>query len=99
WPFRSFGLGGRAGHRPDRGDVCPGRRGGAAIVKVLMTVDAVGGVWTYAVTLCRALVPHGVEVVFACMGPPPAPQQGAAVLDLPNVRIYVSDCRLEWMPC
>lgn len=68
-------------------------------MKVLMTVDAVGGVWTYAVTLCRALVPHGVEVVLACMGPPPAPQQGAAVLDLPNVRIYVSDCRLEWMPC
>ncbi|MDP9034476.1 MAG: glycosyltransferase family 1 protein, partial [Myxococcota bacterium] len=36
--------------------------------KVLMTADAVGGVWTYAVELAGELGRAGVETVLATMG-------------------------------
>ena len=52
-------------------------------MRVLMTADTVGGVWTYALDLARALAPHGVSVALATMGrlptrrsarrPPPFP--------------------------
>lgn len=63
---------------------------------VLMTADAVGGVWAYAVDLGAALVHRGVRVTVALMGPPPtkaqrldAERHGLALLERP--------CRLEWM--
>jgi hypothetical protein len=40
-------------------------------VRVLMTADAVGGVWTYAADLAVGLREAGVEVVLAVLGPPP----------------------------
>ncbi len=46
-----------------------------------MTADAVGGVWTYALDLARALVPHGVETTLLVNGPPPeAPPADVAVV-------------------
>src|SRR5919206_320241 len=44
-------------------------RGGA--MRVLMTTDAVGGVWIYTADLAAALDRHGVDVVVAGMGPRP----------------------------
>lgn len=38
--------------------------------RILMTLDAVGGVFVYATGLARALAPFGVETVFALCGPP-----------------------------
>ncbi|WP_274425847.1 glycosyltransferase family 4 protein [Chelativorans sp. YIM 93263] len=43
--------------------------------RVLMTVDAVGGVWRYAMELARGLVAHNVELVFAGLGPEPSADQ------------------------
>ncbi|WP_206611528.1 glycosyltransferase family 4 protein [Falsirhodobacter deserti] len=43
--------------------------------RILMTLDAAGGVWRYAMDLARAL--HGVEVVFLGFGPPPSPDRRA----------------------
>jgi glycosyltransferase involved in cell wall biosynthesis len=60
-------------------------------------VDAVGGVWEYAVQLARALEPRGVAFAFACMGPAPRPAQRTAVGELANVALYESAYRLEWM--
>jgi glycosyltransferase involved in cell wall biosynthesis len=40
-----------------------------------MTIDAVGGVWRYAMDLARALKEATVETVFAGLGPPPSTQQ------------------------
>lgn len=66
------------------------------IKRVLMTADAVGGVWTYCLELARGLEPYGVEVVLATMGPRPTPGQRR---ELPaNVMLVESDHRLEWMP-
>ena len=47
-------------------------------MKILMTADAVGGVWTYALDLAVGLAPRGVEVVLAVLGPAPSPRQRAA---------------------
>ncbi len=61
---------------------------------VLTTVDAVGGVWTYALELARAL--PDVEFSFAQMGPRPNETQRAEVESLCNVRLFESDFLLEW---
>jgi glycosyltransferase involved in cell wall biosynthesis len=40
--------------------------------RVLMTCDAAGGVWTYALDLARSLHRHGIETVLAGFGAPPS---------------------------
>src|SRR5205085_8494205 len=62
---------------------------------VLMTVDAVGGVWSYALTLCAAL--PGVRFVLALMGPAASVAQRAAAARLGNVVLEEAPYRLEWM--
>ncbi|MGN6778820.1 MAG: glycosyltransferase family 1 protein, partial [Rhizobium sp.] len=42
---------------------------------VLMTVDAVGGVWRYAMDLAKGLQRFGVNTVFAGLGPSPSSEQ------------------------
>jgi len=61
---------------------------------VLSTVDAVGGVWTYALELARAL--PNVSFSLAQMGPRPSDIQRREVARLPNVRLWESDFALEW---
>ncbi len=65
--------------------------------RILMTADAVGGVWTYALDLARSLGAHGVEVVLAVMGPPPSPAQRDAAARLENVSLHHAPFALEWM--
>jgi glycogen(starch) synthase len=65
--------------------------------RILMTTDAVGGVWNYALELCRGLGRSGVEVTLASMGPRPSADQRAAVAALRNVTLHESEYRLEWM--
>jgi glycogen(starch) synthase len=62
-----------------------------------MTADAVGGVWDYALELCRGLGQGGTEVVLAVMGPPPDEAQRAAVARLPGVELVAQPFKLEWM--
>lgn len=69
----------------------------AARMKLLMTADAVGGVWSYALELARALAPGGVEVVLATMGPLPSGAQREETARHRNVRLETSEYRLEWM--
>jgi glycogen(starch) synthase len=65
--------------------------------RVLMTTDTVGGVWTYALELCRALERHGVEIALATMGGALDASQAAEAASLPGLQVYESACRLEWM--
>jgi glycosyltransferase involved in cell wall biosynthesis len=62
-------------------------------MKVLMTVDAVGGIWRYAMDLGTALAPRGVEVVFAGLGPRPSAAQVAAA---PGEVVWGA-APLDWM--
>jgi glycosyltransferase involved in cell wall biosynthesis len=68
----------------------------AEIAHVLMTADAVGGVWTYALDLARVLAAHGTQVTIATMGPLPTGDQLAAVRGVPGIEVVTSTFQLEW---
>ena len=61
-----------------------------------MTADTVGGVWTYALELVRAL--PELEFHLATMGKLLSPAQHDEAAPLPNLSVYQSACCLEWMP-
>lgn len=65
--------------------------------RILMTADTVGGVWTYAVDLARALDARGIEVAIASMGALPSPHQRQELCDLSRVKLFPSAWKLEWM--
>lgn len=69
----------------------------SAPATILMTADTVGGVWTYALDLVRALAPAGTHVALATLGAPLQPHQWQAARALPNLTIYESAYKLEWM--
>lgn len=62
-----------------------------------MTADTLGGVWTYALELARALEPYGVEFTIATMGAWLTREQIAETRLVSNVEICESDFKLEWM--
>ena len=65
---------------------------------MLMTADTVGGVWQYALQLCRQLVAdHGLQVVLATMGSPLRADQRREAAALGGVALHESSFRLEWM--
>jgi glycogen synthase len=66
-------------------------------MRLLLTTDTVGGVWTYALELARGLAPHDVDVLLATMGAPLSGAQRAEAAALPNVRVAESTYKLEWM--
>jgi glycogen synthase len=61
-------------------------------MRVLLTADTLGGVWTYAAELATALAARNVEVVVAAMGRRPDDDQLAAMSD---VTVVARECRLE----
>jgi glycogen synthase len=63
-----------------------------------MTADTVGGVWTYALELTRALEPYGIEVLLALMGPPLSAAQRHQARRISNLNLFKSNYKLEWMP-
>ncbi len=107
---RRLGAGARLVSRPLRsvqrhsgGAAAAPRRTGAGVMgdgkcpplTVLMTADAVGGVWHYALDLCAAL--PAIRFVLAVMGPMPSAAQREAAGRLDNVILEEYGHRLEWM--
>jgi glycogen(starch) synthase len=68
------------------------------MTRVLMTADAVGGVWTYACELIAALAAYDVEVTLAVMGDGPSPAQARRAAALANLDLVARPYALEWMP-
>lgn len=64
---------------------------------ILMTADTAGGVWTYAMELCSELATHGIRVSLATMGDRVKPYQRGDAASIPNLDLYESNFRLEWM--
>src|SRR5690349_15186580 len=62
-----------------------------------MTGDTVGGVWTYALELARAVRPYDVDVTLATMGSPLTDEQWREVRAAETVHVFESSFRLEWM--
>lgn len=63
--------------------------------RVLMTADAVGGVWTYALDLAAGLAERGVHVVLAVLGPAPTAVQAAAAQQV-GVDVLATELSLDW---
>ncbi len=66
-------------------------------MKVLLVADAVGGVFTYAVELARALAARDVRVVLATEGARLSPDQRAALPGIPGLFHEEGAWALEWM--
>ena len=66
-------------------------------MRVLMTADAVGGIWNYSLTLARAMANCGVSYTLAVMGPPPSDAQLAEAAAIPSLEVQHRAFRLEWM--
>jgi glycogen synthase len=64
---------------------------------ILMTTDPIGGVWQYALELCRELAKSGVNVVLATMGRRLERGERVLTCDLQNVELCESAYKLEWM--
>jgi len=65
--------------------------------RILITADTVGGVWTYAVDLARALGEIEIETILVIIGPPPTPAQRATIARLDRVTLIQSDAALDWL--
>jgi glycosyltransferase involved in cell wall biosynthesis len=65
--------------------------------RILMTTDAVGGVWTFSTTLARALCEREYHVTLVTLGPLPKAEQLAELADIDRLEIEATDLALEWM--
>lgn len=65
--------------------------------RILMTADAVGGVWRYAMDLGKALGERGVEVVLAVFGPAASDEQRREANHIAGLRLVEVDEPLDWL--
>lgn len=65
--------------------------------RILMTTDAMGGVWTYVYELAKYLKNNNFEIILAVMGDAPLKRQFDQMLAIGNVTICYKPFRLEWM--
>jgi glycogen(starch) synthase len=66
-------------------------------LRVLMTADAVGGVWRYSLDLAEALRRRGVHITIAVLGPAPSPAQRREAFRAGVPVVVDAPYRLEWM--
>jgi glycogen synthase len=66
-------------------------------VRVLLTTDTVGGVWTYALELADALAEHELEITLAATGAPLTSDQLSSLGRSRVRRVFAADHALEWM--
>lgn len=67
----------------------------ASSLRVLMTADAVGGVWQYALDVAESLRAHGVDTILAVLGPPPSDDQVKRA-EAAGVDLIATGLPLDW---
>lgn len=70
-------------------------------MRLLMTTDTVGGVWTFTKELAVELIERGCEIVMVAFGRAPSHEQQAFADNLASAgrfRFIASEAPLEWMP-
>src|SRR5436305_1504645 len=65
-------------------------------LRILITTDAVGGVWVFSATLAEALAERGCEVLLVTLGPPPRQHQ-IDPLARKRIQVKITNLALEWM--
>ena len=66
------------------------------MIRLLMTADAVGGVWTYALDLADGLAAHNYAVTLAVLGPALRPDQRAAAEAVAGLTVVETGLPLDW---
>jgi glycogen(starch) synthase len=66
-------------------------------LRILMTADTVGGVWSYSMELCKALLPFNIHFYLITGGAPMHLAQKKEAEALSNVTVYETGFLLEWM--
>lgn len=65
-------------------------------MRVLMTADAVGGVWTYALDLAGGLAQAGVRTTLAVLGPAPSRDQTHVAEAIAGLEVIETGLPLDW---
>ena len=84
--------GGGAGAGPD---CARSKRALAPASRLLLTTDAVGGVWRYTVELAAGIAERGGTVIVAVVGPPASPARTAELP--PSIRLIQTGLQLDWL--
>jgi glycosyltransferase involved in cell wall biosynthesis len=66
-------------------------------LRILMTTDAVGGVWIYTIALARELCRHGHHVTLVTLGPKPRLDQLRSARSVRGLDLEITDLALEWI--
>jgi len=66
-------------------------------MRVLITADAVGGVWQYSLDLARGLSRLGVSTVLAILGPSPSAEQRDSAATVPGLLLVDTGLALDWL--
>ena len=64
---------------------------------VLMTADAIGGVWTYALDLAGGLAEAGVSTRLAVLGPSPSDDQRRDAGAVPGISLIETGLPVDWL--
>ena len=70
-------------------------------MRLLMTTDTVGGVWTFTRELAAGLIDRGCEITLVSVGKPPSSEQLSHIKPLiatGRLTYAVATAALEWMP-
>lgn len=68
----------------------------SSLSRVMMTADAIGGVWNYAMDLARGFAAREIDTVLAILGPPPDRAQRAQAASIEGLRLIETGLPLEW---
>lgn len=74
------------------------KSGGRDSIRILMTADALGGVWQYSLDLISQLSREPFEFLLAVLGPPPFDEQRRQAKSIPGLILAEGGHALEWMP-
>jgi glycosyltransferase involved in cell wall biosynthesis len=65
-------------------------------IHLLMTADAAGGIWTYALEMAQALSARGISTTLAVLGDRPSESALREARAIAGVRIEITDLPLDW---
>ncbi len=67
-----------------------------AMTRILVTTDAVGGVWRYSMELCSAWAERGIDIVLAVLGPAASAAQRREAAAIPGLVLLETGLSLDW---
>lgn len=65
--------------------------------RVLLTLDAVGGIWRHTLDLARGLALRGIQCLLVGAGPPPSAQAAAEATALSGIELAWTGQPLDWL--